>query len=227
MKKIVTGDLTERIQIMMLDNVDDDAGGTIPNEVVYWETWAMVTPYKSNNYMQANQDILKDGFSFIVRYRSDKSIQPDMRIKWKGEYLALTSAPTDFVYKEWLQIKATWVERPDAIPTPTEATIYFGTSDTGAELTIEDVMSGTAIPYNEAAGIIAEFSNEDYLFNWIWIPDGIELPNRYQNMNFQDDYGDIGTDQDLFNEFYVVGDGSVSMTNYEIPITDPFLFTKE
>lgn len=227
MKKLVTGGLNQVIQIVDYQNVDDDAAGSIPQEYVYWETNANVTPIKSNSNLQDSQELLMDGFKFIIRFRSDKAITPDMRIKWRGSYLSLISVPTDYVYKEYVEFKATWTDRPVAVPPVVAKVLYFGTSATGDTLTPADILNGTPVPYTSELGISIPFDNSGVLFNWFWVPNGIELPNRYQNINVQDDYGDIGTDQDLFNAFYTVGLGKASMTNYVIPLTDPFLMTKE
>lgn len=87
-------------------------GGTIPQEILYWSTYAKVEPLKSNQRLEANQEMLKDGFSFLVRYRNDKTIRPEMVIKYRGGRLKITSAPEDYVYKTWIKFTAIWDNRP-------------------------------------------------------------------------------------------------------------------
>jgi len=110
---IKTGELNQRIEIMAMQSVSDGAGGTVDTEVVYWSTSARVKPIKSSSYLQANQESLKDGLDITVRYRVDKIVKPDMRIKYRGGYLTITSAPTDYVFKEFIQFKAVWSQRPE------------------------------------------------------------------------------------------------------------------
>lgn len=109
---ISSGQLNQRIEIYRYENVDDGAGGTYPSEVLCWSTSAKVTPLSSYQTLQANQEDLKDGFSFMVRYRVDKTITPEMVIKYRGGYLKIVSAPVDYVYKQYVTFKAIWNERP-------------------------------------------------------------------------------------------------------------------
>jgi len=112
MKKINSGELNQKIEIYRIMNASNGSGGTIPTETLYWSTFAKVTPLGSNQTLEANQEMLKDGFSFLVRYRKDKTITPEMIIKYRGGVLKITSAPLDYPYKEWVSFKAIWNNRP-------------------------------------------------------------------------------------------------------------------
>lgn len=113
MDKINTGELNQRIEIFRIGNVSDGSGGSIPGEELYWSTYAKVKPLSSRQVLESNQEELKDGFSFIVRYRKDKSITPEMFIKYRGGRLKIISAPVDYVFKTWIQFKAVWSDRPN------------------------------------------------------------------------------------------------------------------
>lgn len=227
MKKIVTGDLNQRIQVTQMTNTSDGAGGVLPVESVYWETSAKVTPLRSTNVLEANQQSLKDGFEFIVRYRSDKFIKPDMRIKWRGSYLALVSVPQDMVYKEWISFKAVWMDRPQEAEPTGEGTIYFGTAATNEVLTMEQILLGSSVDYDASAGIIVPFANPLYLFNWFWLPDVSGVPNWYTSVEEPADNGALGTVDGLFAPAVQVGEGVLFMGNYEVPLDGGFRFTTQ
>ena len=115
---IKTGELNQRIEIMAMSDISDGSGGVISEEIVYWSTSARVKPIKSSSYLQANQESLKDGFDITVRYRVDKIVKPDMRIKYRSGYLTITSAPTDYVDKVYVNFKAVWSQRPETTEQP-------------------------------------------------------------------------------------------------------------
>lgn len=107
-----TGELNQRIKIMVNADIDDVAGGTIPGETTYWETSAKASVLKSQRTAQANQEALKPSASFIVRNRDDKFINEAMVLIWRGERFNILSAEPDYVYKEWLVITAKSVALP-------------------------------------------------------------------------------------------------------------------
>lgn len=226
-KRFITGDLRESIQITQLTNSDDGAGGVISVETVYWDTYAKVTPLSSSNMLEANQQSLKDGFEFIVRYRSDKFIKPDMRIKWKGSYLALISVPVDYVFKEWTMFKATWLDRPQESEATGEGLIYYGTAAANDALTMEQILEGSSVEYDAIVGIIVPFINPSYVFNWFWLPDAIGVPTWYTNIEEPADNGALGTVDGLFAPAVQVGEGVLFMGNYEVPMDGGFLFSTQ
>lgn len=110
--KLVSGYLNQRIEIYRIVNASDGSGGSVPTEVLYWATSAQVKPLSSNQSLESSQEVLKDGFSFIVRYRTDKTITPEMFIKYRGGMLKVTSAPEDYTYREYIRFTAVWSRRP-------------------------------------------------------------------------------------------------------------------
>jgi len=103
-KQITSGDLNQAIEIYKQSLVEDGSGGTYPLDVLYWATSAKVDQIKAGRTLQALQDILTPAVMFIVRYRQDKFVTPDMRIKWRGQYFTVITAEVDYVAKEWLVI---------------------------------------------------------------------------------------------------------------------------
>lgn len=104
--------LNQRIEIYRMVDTPDGAGGNTSVETLYWSTNAMVTPWRSNNAIEANQETLQDGFKFLARYRDDKSVKADMRIKYRGGWLKIINNPLDYVYKEYIEFNAIWQSRP-------------------------------------------------------------------------------------------------------------------
>ena len=112
-KKLITsGDLNQSIEIYKQSLVEDGSGGTYPLDVLYWATSSMTDQIRAGRTLQALQDILTPAVTFTVRYRQDKFITPDMRIKWRGQYFTVITAEVDFVAKEWLVI----IGKAEALP---------------------------------------------------------------------------------------------------------------
>lgn len=111
--KVNTGSLNQKIEIYKQENQPDESGGTYPQDVLYWETSAAVNQVKAGRTLQALQELLKPAVSFTVRYRKDKFVTPDMRIKWRGEYFTIITAEVDFVTKETITIIGRAAELPE------------------------------------------------------------------------------------------------------------------
>lgn len=112
-KQITSGDLNQAIEIYKQENIDNPSGGTYPQDVLYWATSAKVDQIKAGRTLQALQDILAPSVEFTVRYRQDKFVTPDMRIKWRGQYFTVITAEVDYVAKEFLVIIGRSSELPE------------------------------------------------------------------------------------------------------------------
>ena len=87
-----SGRKKERIGIYKNETGTTPGGGmSEPQEVLYWETWAEVTPLKAKRTLEAYQIELKGGYEIKLRYRSDKVITNDMTVKYKGKSLVIHS----------------------------------------------------------------------------------------------------------------------------------------
>lgn len=104
---IDSGDLTQRIAIYLNAQIDDGYGGTIPNDTVYWETFAKVEQLRSSRTQEANQSPMKQIFSFTIRYRNDKQIENDMLLKWRGQYYIISGYVPDVVFQKYVKFDAT------------------------------------------------------------------------------------------------------------------------
>lgn len=111
--KIESGRLNQKITFVQYDDDDDGAGGSVSEESVYWATSAMVKQLSSGKDLQANQETLKPVFEFTVRFRKDKSLNVGNKLKWRGQLFEITFLEPDFVYKEYLKIKAKSIQLPN------------------------------------------------------------------------------------------------------------------
>ena len=110
--KADSGKLNQKVTIHSFANGDDEYGGSIPVQSIYWETFANVVPMSSYELTQTGKTDLKGGFKFTLRYRTDKTVTTDMLLKYRGEYMEIISALQDYVTKETVLIKAIWNNRP-------------------------------------------------------------------------------------------------------------------
>lgn len=103
---INSGDLSQRIAIYENNQVSDGYGGTIPNDAVYWSTFAKVEQLRSSRTQEANQSPMKQVFSFTVRYRNDKQIQNDMLLKWRNQYYIIQGYVPDVIFQKYVRFDA-------------------------------------------------------------------------------------------------------------------------
>lgn len=106
MKKLIAGLINQKISIKRYEDVENDNGGTSPNEVDYWNTSAEVTYLEASKRLEANQEKLKPVVIFKIRYRNDKTVIADMNIHWRGQVFSVLNAKPDYVNKEYLIIRA-------------------------------------------------------------------------------------------------------------------------
>lgn len=199
---IKTGELNQRIEIMAMQSVSDNAGGTIDTEIVYWSTSARVKPIKSSSYLQANQESLKDGFDITVRYRVDKIVKPDMRIKYRSGYLTITSAPTDYVDKIWLNFKAVWSQRPETTEPATQTLYaYYGYLNEGESLIEAKILAGQSFGITNNGSVTVPFNTSDFKLLWLALPSGQTAKTTVTDLNNDSvtPVGETGTFGDAVN----------------------------
>lgn len=181
---IKTGELNQRIEIMAMQSQSDGAGGTVDTEIVYWSTSARVKPIKSSSYLQANQESLKDGFDITVRYRVDKIVKPDMRIKYRSGYLTITSAPTDYVDKVYVNFKAVWSQRPETTePAPQILYAYYGYLDEGEVLTEAKILAGQSFGITNNGLVTVPFNTSSFGLLWLALPSGQTAKTTVTDLN--------------------------------------------
>ena len=100
--------------------------------------------------------------------------------------------------------------------------IYTGT---GTPTTEGQITAGLLTLYTEDTPMVVNFANPSYLINYLAIPISAPIPTEYLNLNSPFDTGDIGTPDDLFGAFTEIGGFRVAVTNYVVPLTDPYLFS--
>lgn len=103
---IDTGDLSQKIAIYENDQIPDGYGGTIPNNEVYWSTFAKVEQLRSARTQEANQSPMKQVFTFTIRYRDDKQIQNDMLLLWRGQYYIIQGYVPDVIFQKYVKFDA-------------------------------------------------------------------------------------------------------------------------
>jgi len=210
---IKTGELNQRIEIMAFADVSDGSGGVISEEVVYWSTSARVKPIKSSSYLQANQESLKDGFDITVRYRIDKSIKQDMRIKYRSGYLTITSAPTDYESKIYVQFKAVWSQRPETTePAPQTLYSYYGYLNEGEVLTEAKILAGESFGITNNGSVTVPFSTSDFKLLWLALPSGQTAKTTVTDLN-NDSVTPIG-ETGTFGEPVTIGEFDAYVSNF-------------
>lgn len=110
MADVRTGKLRERVDIYEVVNVSTQFGGDMPTNVLYWQTYANVTPLRSSKTLLANQEMLNNGYHIVIRYRKDKSISKQLKMLYRGKWLNLTSLINDDILKEYVEFVGTYKE---------------------------------------------------------------------------------------------------------------------
>ena len=101
-KQITTGFLNQRVKIYQNDPIANPYGGLDPNNTLYWDTYAEVEQLTSSRNLEANQALLLMVFRFKIRYRTDKNIQNDMLLYWRGSWFTIQGYTPDVVYREYV-----------------------------------------------------------------------------------------------------------------------------
>lgn len=102
--------------------------------------------------------------------------------------------------------------------------IYFGSTVTDDPLTLEDILELDYVDWNLGEEMIIPFDMQAYGYPVVAFPVGVILPNRYQNVNFPSDTGDIGAEDDILGVPYEVSGYNV-MQGFVNLIVDPLLLT--
>jgi len=96
------GKLNHRIVFIQYVQTPDGAGGSTPTEkTVYW-TQANVRPLRQYRSVQANQQVLQGGYELYFRYRPDVVINKLWHIRYKAEYLTISSI------QQWNEDRRMW-----------------------------------------------------------------------------------------------------------------------
>lgn len=103
---IATSDLSQKITIYENAQLPDGFGGTIPNNAVYWSTFAKVEQLRSSRTQEANQSPMKQVFTFTVRYRNDKQIENDMLLLWRRQYYIVQGYVPDVIFQKYVKFDA-------------------------------------------------------------------------------------------------------------------------
>lgn len=62
---------------------------TRSGRVLYWATRAQVKPLTERRSLEAFQTVLKAGYEFTFRYRSDKTLNESMELDYNGKTLII------------------------------------------------------------------------------------------------------------------------------------------
>lgn len=110
MPDVRTGKLRERVDIYQVIDTSTGFGGTVPENVLYWQTYANVRPLQSSKSLLANQEQVNNGFYITIRYRKDKVVNKNLRMLYRGKWLNLTSLDNDDILKEYVVFVGTYKE---------------------------------------------------------------------------------------------------------------------
>jgi hypothetical protein len=124
-----SGLINQRIEIYSDQDIKDGSGGVIPNSVVYWATTAHVRPIAARRDLGQAQEIFQPAFTFEISDRNDKTVKPNMLIKYRGAWLTITNCVPDYPYVQKLTITAITSD-PIVRTISSVLTIRYGYSDT-------------------------------------------------------------------------------------------------
>ena len=101
----VSGYLNQYIEIMSSNNISLPAGGSDPNNEVYWATHAEVSQVKAYRNQEGFQSNIEFAYKFKVRYRNDKNLKNDMLLRWRGVYFTIFDYDPDVRYQDYVYFK--------------------------------------------------------------------------------------------------------------------------
>lgn len=104
---IITGYQNQRIEIMNSQNTKLPAGGSDPNNTVYWETNAHITRNRDFRTSEGHVTDIELSYRVSVRYRNDKNINNNMLLKWRGIYWVIYGYNPDVIYQDYVVFNIT------------------------------------------------------------------------------------------------------------------------
>lgn len=82
---IKISELNKRISILSVQNIQDDYGFETEQEVEYCKCWSKMSNMSGTEIYKAGADYSKVITRFVIRYRKDKDITTDMKIRYKDK----------------------------------------------------------------------------------------------------------------------------------------------
>lgn len=83
-------ELNKRIFILFIQNIQDDYGFETEQEVEYLSCWSKISNMSGTEIYKAGTDYSKVITRFVIRYRKDKVMTTDMKIRYKDKLYNIT-----------------------------------------------------------------------------------------------------------------------------------------
>lgn len=116
---IITGYQNQYIEIMDSQNVKLPAGGTDPNNTVYWATNAHIVRNRDFRSFEGHVSQIELSYKATVRYRNDKNITNNMLLKWRGVYWTIFGYNPDVIYQDYVVFNFTQTNPGNLVIQPT------------------------------------------------------------------------------------------------------------
>lgn len=192
------GLINQKIEIYRDEDIQDGSGGTIPNSVLYWSTSAQVRTISARRDLAQAQEQLKPAFEFIISDRIDKTVRPNMLIKYRDGWFTITNCEPDYTYQQMLRITAIssdQLRRGTETPTMVTGYIWFTPYDEpNTPLTEEEILTKDTFQFSSGQDFeVLMNSFGQYVYPNIAYPATEPTKTRYQNTDVSDDNGDFGT----------------------------------
>ena len=93
------GKMRNRITFQLLSIVDTPGGGAKEEWADEFETWTEALPLRNGRQLQDNQVVLKEGYTFRIRWAKSRNINKERRIKF-GDNIYTINSVTPYTPKE-------------------------------------------------------------------------------------------------------------------------------
>lgn len=98
------GELNKRICIMTTVSTPNDNGYEEDQETIYCDCWAKVSNMSGTEIFKSNKDYSKVITRFLIRYRKDKIITTDMKVRFNNILYDITYVNNYKYSNEFLEI---------------------------------------------------------------------------------------------------------------------------
>src|SRR5699024_12560773 len=85
------GKMRDRITFQLLTIVDTPGGGSKEEWADEFETWTEALPLRNGRQLQDNQVVLKEGYTFRIRWAKSRNINKERRIKFGDNIYTINS----------------------------------------------------------------------------------------------------------------------------------------
>lgn len=224
--KIASSLINQRIEIYRDEDIPNSSGGMIPNTVLYWATNARVEQLSRSRDTGQDSEIYKPSYRFTINDRIDKTVLPNMLIKYRDAWFTITDYQPSLVYNEQAVINAVSSSTLNRRIPALNNIGYWWLSDEGdAPLTASEIITKNPFTFSDGGVIKVTFTEVVFKVLNIAYPSTQTTITTYTNANELSDFGNLGGISNLLGSAKTTGNFKQHNGNYLVNGNKTLIFS--